>query len=85
MRLATAPCRLWVLITETLCFLELWWPQKLPGGVEGVRGAPASLGDAVRDRKLCSSMERCNRFRGEGIEVQVGRIRENFQKLPKEE
>ena len=46
---------------------------------------PASLGDSVRNRKLCSSIQRCNRFRGEGTEVQVGRIRENFEKLPKEE
>ena len=84
LRLATAPCHLWVLITKTLCFLELWWPQKLLGGVEGVRGAPGQPRGRSEGQEALL-FNRCNGFRGEGTEVQVGRIRENFQKPPKEE
>lgn len=50
----------------------------LQGGVEGVRGAPGQLWRAAREGRVCFSVQRCSSFRGDGIEVQVGRIREKF-------
>lgn len=46
--------------------------------MEGVRGAPGQLWRAAREGRVCFSVQRCSGFRGDGIEVQVGRIREKF-------